>query len=258
MLEVIGAAPGSEATQDWPGIWSNSEERKAVKAELACMKETLSQPPASINDLDELRPFAAPFSTQLWIVLERVFQQYWRTPSYLYSKVALCLCSVSIAYPKKNRTAHLTPAQALFIGFSFWKTSNSLQGLQNQLFAVFMLLTIFSNYCGQILPHFVTQRALYEARERPSKTYSWQVFILSNILVEVPWNALMALFLFVGWYYPIGLRQNAVEAGQVAERGGLMFLFVLAYMIFAGTFTNMVIAGIESAEAAGNLINLLF
>jgi ABC-type multidrug transport system permease subunit len=27
----------------------------------------------------------------------------------------------------------------------------------------------------QIMPAFVQQRALYEARERPSKVYSWQV-----------------------------------------------------------------------------------
>ena len=51
----------------------------------------------------------------------------------------------------------------------------------------------------------------------------------------------MAVLVFVGWYYPIGLRQNAMEAGQVAERGALMFLFILTFLIFAGTFTNMVI-----------------
>ena len=146
----------------------------------------------------------------------------------------------------------------MFIGFSFWKTPNSLQGLQNQLFAVFMLLTIFSNFCQQIMPHFVTQRALYEVRERPCKTYSWKVFIFSNILVEIPWNSLMAVLVFLVWYYPIGLRQNAVEANQTAERGLLMFLYILTFLIFAGTFTNMVIAGIETAEVAGNITNLLF
>ncbi|KAL8846348.1 MAG: hypothetical protein Q9221_008555 [Calogaya cf. arnoldii] len=153
---------------------------------------------------------------------------------------------------------HFSLRPALFIGFSFWRTPNSLQGLQNQMFAVFMLLTIFTNLCQQIMPHFVTQRALYEVRERPSKTYCWQVFMLSNILVEVPWNSLMAVFVFVGWYYPISLRQNAMEADQVAERGALMFLFILTFLIFAGTFTHMVIAGIESAESAGNITNLLF
>lgn len=121
-----------------------------------------------------------------------------------------------------------------------------------------MLLTIFVNFCTQIIPHFVTQRALYEVRERQSKTYSWIVFILSNILVEIPWNSLVALLIFISWYYPIGLRQNAAEESQVAERGALMFLFILVFMIFAGTFTHMAIAGVETAEGARVIINLLF
>lgn len=148
--------------------------------------------------------------------------------------------------------------QGLFIGFSFWNTPNSLQGLQNQLFAVFMLLTIFGNLVQQILPHFVTQRSLYEVRERPAKTYSWQVFILANIMVELPWNSLMAVLLFVTWYYPIGLYRNASEAGQLNERSTLMFLFIWSFLIFTSTFTSMVIAGIETAEAAGNIANLAF
>jgi ATP-binding cassette subfamily G (WHITE) protein 2 (PDR) len=94
MLEVIDAAPGSETSQDWSAVWRDSEERKAVKIELINMKRKLSQKQALIDDTDPLRPFAASFSTQFRVVLRRVFQQYWRTPSYLYSKVALCLFGV--------------------------------------------------------------------------------------------------------------------------------------------------------------------
>ncbi|KAF1982045.1 hypothetical protein K402DRAFT_341217 [Aulographum hederae CBS 113979] len=225
MLEIIGAAAGSESTQDWPSIWNKSEERRAVKSELARMKEEFLQRPISVNDpadVDSLLPFAAPFSTQFRTVLKRVFQQYWRTPSYLYSKIALCLFR-----------------------------------LQNQMYAIFMLLIIFTNLCNQIMPHYVTQRTLYEARESPSKTYPWKVFVLSNMLVEIPWNSLSAFIIFVSWYYPIGLRHNAVEAGQGAEREALMFLYILAFLNFAGTFTNMIMAAIDSVEAGGNLTNLL-
>ena len=94
MLEITGSA-----SEDWPSVWNNSPEREAVKAELAMKKAELSQfaiPVTGSSDADALRPFAAPFTTQLSVVLKRVFQQYWRTPSYLYSKVALCLFSVSI------------------------------------------------------------------------------------------------------------------------------------------------------------------
>ena len=94
MLEITG----SVSEQDWPSIWNESPEREAVKAELAIKKVELSQaiPVTGSSDVDALRPFAAPFVTQLSVVLRRVFQQYWRTPFYLYSKVALCLFSVSI------------------------------------------------------------------------------------------------------------------------------------------------------------------
>jgi hypothetical protein len=95
MLEITGAAPGSQCDQDWPAIWSASSERKAVKDELAQMKEMISVQSLNGDDPSALQPFAASFWSQLYAVLQRVFQQYWRTPSYLYSKVALSLLSVS-------------------------------------------------------------------------------------------------------------------------------------------------------------------
>lgn len=147
---------------------------------------------------------------------------------------------------------------ALFIGFSFFDAGTSQQALQNQMFAIFMLFTIFGQLVQQIMPHFVTQRALYEARERPSKTYSWKAFMLANIFVELPWNGLMAVFMFFCWYYPIGLYKNAEPSGTVTERGALMFLLVLAFLLFTSTFTSMMIAAIPTAETAGNLANLLF
>jgi ATP-binding cassette subfamily G (WHITE) protein 2 (PDR) len=99
---------------------------------------------------------------------------------------------------------------------------------------------------------------LYERRERPAKTYSWKVFMLSNILVELPWNTLMALILFVSWYYPIGLYRNAEPTHAVAERGGTMFLLMWVYMMYTSTFAHMVQAGVELAGMAGNYANLLF
>ncbi|KAF2089509.1 ABC drug exporter AbcA [Saccharata proteae CBS 121410] len=242
MLEVIGAAPGSHSDKDWHEVWRNSAEYQGVQAELARMKEELpqkTQPSSSKDDKSSYREFAAPFGFQLWEVTKRVFQQYWRTPSYIYSKAALCMFS------------------ALFIGFSFFKADNTSQGLQNQMFSIFMLMTIFGNLVQQIMPHFVTQRALYEVRERPSKSYSWQAFMLSNIIVEIPWNTLMAILIFFCWYYPIGLYRNA-EPNDVHERGALMFLLIWVFLLFTSTFTDMIIAGIEDAETGGNIAQLLF
>lgn len=239
MLDIIGAAPGSQNTIDWPQMWRESDEKQAVRETLAGMKPQLRQRPVD-NDLTALREFAEPFSLQLYAVTKRVFEQYWRTPSYLYSKTLLCSGS------------------ALFIGFSFWDSAISLQGLQNQLFSIFMLMTIFGNIVQQTMPHFVTQRALYESRERPSKTYSWTVFMLSNIIVELPWNTLMSIIIYFCFYYPIGMYKNAIPDHQVHERGGLMWLFIWEFLLFTSTFTDMIVAGIDTAETAGNIAQLLF
>jgi ABC-type multidrug transport system permease subunit len=118
--------------------------------------------------------------------------------------------------------------------------------------------TMSSNLVPQILPNFVTQRALYEARERPAKIYSWQIFMLSNILVELPWNTLMAVLVFVSWYFPVGLYRNAEPTHSVAERGGAMFLLVWVFMMWTSTFAHMSVAAVELAEMAGNYANLLF
>ncbi|KAH7396729.1 ABC-2 type transporter-domain-containing protein [Phaeosphaeria sp. MPI-PUGE-AT-0046c] len=248
MLEVIGAAPGSHTEIDWHQAWRNSPEYAEVKRHLAELKSERGQLEAlertqsaqKREDKAAYREFAAPFGEQLWATLVRVFQQYWRSPSYIYSKTILCVSS------------------AIFIGFSLYQMPNTQQGLQNQMFGIFMLMTIFGQLVQQIMPHFVTQRSLYEIRERPSKTYSWKAFMISNIIVELPWNSLMAVLIFFCWYYPIGLYRNAEPTDAVTLRGFQLFLFVWMFLIFTSTFTHMVIAGVESAENGGNIANLMF
>jgi len=234
----------------WPQMWEIQKhvfqqysEYAEVKRELRRLKEVrpLGKTASAVaRDKASYREFAAPFWLQMWEVQKRVFQQYWRTPNYIYSKVALCAFS------------------ALFIGFAFFKAPLTEQGLQNQMFAIFMLLTIFGQLVQQIMPHFVTQRALYEVRERPAKTYSWKAFMLSNIIVELPYQTLMAVIMYFCWYYPIGMYRNAIPIHAVHERGALMFLFIFVLLIFTSTFAHMVIAAIEDAETGGNIANLMF
>jgi ABC-type multidrug transport system permease subunit/ABC-type multidrug transport system ATPase subunit len=240
MLEVIGAAPGTETDIDWHETWRNSKEYADVQAELKRLADNPKPVMTAQEDRGSYQEFAAPFWSQLTEVTHRVFQQYWRTPSYIYSKMALC---VSVA---------------LFIGFVFFRAPNTIQGLQNQMFAIFNIFTVFGQLVQQTMPHFVIQRSLYEVRERPSKVYGWKVFMLSQIIVEMPWNILMAALMYFCWYYPVGLYRNASEAGQTTERGALIFLLLVTFLLFTCTFTDFIIAGFETAEAGGNFANLLF
>ncbi|KAL4960885.1 pleiotropic drug resistance family ABC transporter [Aspergillus stella-maris] len=238
MLEIIGAAPGSHADRDWSEVWNESPEREHVQGELAQMKAELSQKPEPPRT-PEYGEFAMPLWSQFLICLQRMFEQYWRSPAYIYSKATMCI---------------IPP---LFIGFTFWREPVSLQGMQNQMFAIFMLLVIFPNLVQQMMPYFCTQRALYEVRERPSKAYSWKAFMMASICVELPWNILMAVPAYFTWYYPIGLYRNA-GPGETVERGGTMFLLILIFMMFTSTFSSMIIAGIEHPDTGSNIAQLLF
>jgi len=248
MLDVIGAAPGSHTDIDWYDTWRNSPEYAHVQEHLAELKFQRSQQDnlartvsgQKREDKASYREFAAPFVAQLREVQIRVFQQIWRSPTYIYSKTVLCGSS------------------ALFVGFSLYNTPNTIQGLQNQMFAIFMLLTLFGQLIQQIMPHFVAQRALYEVRERPSKAYSWKAFMISNIVVELPWNSLMSVLIFVCWYYPIGLYRNAEPTDSITLRSAQMWLFIWTFLLFSSTFAHFMIAAFETAENAGNTGNLLF
>ncbi|KAL2818002.1 ABC-2 type transporter-domain-containing protein [Aspergillus granulosus] len=248
MLEVIGAAPGSHTDIDWFSTWRKSPEYAAVQKHLEELKLdrskltdlTLTETNQKHQAKADYGEFAVPFVEQFCEVQTRVFQQIWRSPIYIYSKTILCSSS------------------ALFVGFSLFHSPNSMQGMQNQMFSIFMLLTIFGQIIQQIMPHFVAQRDLYEVRERPAKTYSWKAFMMSNIFVELPWNSLMSLIMFLCWYYPIGLNHNAEPTDSVALRGAQMWLFIWAFLLFTSTFAHFIVAAFDSAENAGNMGNLLF
>ena len=110
------------------------------------------------------------------------------------------------------------------------------------------------------MARFLEMRMLYEVRERPSRTFAWTTFVVAEIVAELPNQTLMAVITFVSWYYPLRWYHNAAETGDVAARGGLTFLHVWAFMLWAQTYTQMV--GTFAPDAAtgiavGNVLYIL-
>ncbi|KAE8366440.1 ABC-2 type transporter-domain-containing protein [Aspergillus caelatus] len=238
MLEIIGAGASGQATKDWPVVWKESPEAREVKVELGRIRATQCVPnggPAPIDKLsDDQGEYAMPLTAQFWWVTHRVFQQYWREPAYIGAKFMLGVVS------------------ALFIGFSYFLPGHSIQGIQNLLFSSFMLTSIFSTLVQQIMPKFVTQCSLYEVRERPSKAYSWVAFVVSNIVVEIPYMAILGVLVWASYYYPI------YGANQSSDKQGLMLLFVIQFFLFTSTFADLVISSLPDAETAGTVATLSF
>jgi ATP-binding cassette, subfamily G (WHITE), member 2, PDR len=143
-------------------------------------------------------------------------------------------------------------------GFSFYNSPNSLQGIQNQVFSTFLLLSLHSNLVQIIMPNFIKNRSLYEVRERPSRTYSWVVFVMSNVIAEIPWQTCLSVLTFVTWYYPLGMYKNAEATNQLAERGFLMFLASWSFLLFSSTFSQMLGTIMPEAATGINISALLY
>jgi ATP-binding cassette, subfamily G (WHITE), member 2, PDR len=92
MLKVIGTAPGAHTDINWPHVWRASPEYAEVRKELERLQ---SNPRISQDSPEDLTTYAAPFRTQFYMCMKRVFQQYWRTPSYIYAKLILSGGTVS-------------------------------------------------------------------------------------------------------------------------------------------------------------------
>ncbi|OLN94130.1 Multidrug resistance protein CDR2 [Colletotrichum chlorophyti] len=226
MLKVTSSTEGGP---DWFDVWRSSSEYREVKNELGALRE-LSQQQTSDNGSTAQKDFVTSFRTQFEEVFSRTAKHFWRSPDYIWSKLIL------------------TVLLALYIGFTF-KSDNSLQGLQNQLYAFFMCLTTVNEFSKQIMPMFIPQRALYEVRERPSRVYRWSTYLLSNVVIELMWNTIAAVLFFFCWYYPARFFRNTT-ADDVNIRGFTVFLFMWMFFLWTSTFSQLAIAAIETADLA--------
>ncbi|EXJ79220.1 ATPase [Capronia epimyces CBS 606.96] len=236
ILELAGAGSGApgQSKVDWPAVWRGSSEAAAVEAELDGLQRTLQEKHAHDTDAPEDHTeFAMPLWDQLVTVSIRVFQQYWRTPTYIGGKYSLGIAS------------------ALFIGFSFYIPGHSIQAIQSMIFAIFMMTAIFAALVQQVMPQFIFQRDLYEVRERPSRTYHWAAFMVSNILVEIPYAVLLGIMVFAAFTYAV----FGITSGQ---HQALLMLFCVQFFVFGSTFAHMVVAALPDAETAGQIATLLF
>jgi ABC-type multidrug transport system ATPase subunit len=130
MLEIVNNAMSSKG-EDWHTVWKGSQERAAVEAEVERIHSVMSSTTPQ-DDAASHAEFAMPFTTQLREVTVRVFQQYWRMPAYIMSKLVLGTVA------------------GLFVGFSFFKADSTFAGMQNILFSVFMIITVFSTLVQQV------------------------------------------------------------------------------------------------------------
>ncbi|KAI0197464.1 ABC-2 type transporter-domain-containing protein [Astrocystis sublimbata] len=237
--ETTNTSNELQPSEFWAQQWATSKQQEDVTRRLVELK-TKGTP--EMVGVAGGKSYAMPWLFQLALVTRRVFQEYWRRPIYIYSKFALCI------------------GIALFDGLSFQNTRLDLQGFQNLLFSMFLLTQIFGTMDQQVIPRLMEGRALFEGRERRSKTYHWTVFLASNVIVEFAWQLLATVLIFAIWYYPTGLQRTGEgdTAFGVASRGALSFVMLLFFCLWTITFSQALASVIELEESAVQVATLLF
>ncbi|KPI34416.1 Multidrug resistance protein CDR1 [Cyphellophora attinorum] len=221
----------SDTKHDWPALWKASPTTVFSDKEVAVDD---SEQRIHSTNVDDEREYATSFLTQLTTVLRRQFECYWRSPEYIYAKFQANLLA------------------ALFIGFTFFLQDSSATGLQNTVFSIFMLNATFSTVANQIMSRFMPQRSLFEVRESPSRMYSWSVFLLANIIVEIPYQIALSVVVWACYYFPV-FGYHASPHSQA-----MMYAFVLQFLLFASTYAQMIVFTMPSLETAGAISTLLF
>ena len=230
MLDVIGAGATAVSTIDWHAVWQKSPEAIATADEIQQIhKEGRSRPAVETKQHTE---YSTSWIHQTTAVVRRGAAAIWRDPVYVTARVA-----GNIAGP-------------IFLGFTFWKSPSTEQGVQNKLFSIFVVLILTVPASQQVQIPFIANRMIYEIRERPSKMYSWSAWVTARILVELPLNVLSGLPVFFCWYWTVGFP---------TERAGFTFLVVTILMPFYSMTVGQATAAMApTAEIAALLFVTLF
>ena len=206
---------------DWNKEWRSSAENKKMLDEISRIHSERSQVPGP--SAASQHAFAAPVWTQCILLTKRMFTNQWRDPSYLYGKL---FTSVIIG---------------IFNGFTFWQLGSSVQDMQNRMFTSFLILLIPPTIVNAVVPKFYQNRALWEARELPSRIYGWVAFCTASVITEIPAAIVGAVVYWVLWYFPAGLPTDPSTAGYVFLMTTLFFLFQASWgqwiCAFAPSFT---------------------
>ncbi|XHF96820.1 hypothetical protein AWENTII_000437 [Aspergillus wentii] len=233
ILETAAKATSRNGKRiDWNEEWKNSDQNREILQEIQKINEERSKIPVS-EDSGPQYEFAAPTSLQTMLLTKRLFVQYWRDPSYYYGKLFVSVI------------------MGIFNGFTFWKLGNSIASMQDRMFSCFLIILIPPIIMNSVVPKFYINRALWEAREYPSRIYGWVAFCTASIVCEIPIAIVSSIVYWVLWYYPVGFPTDSSTAGYV-------FLMSMLFYLFQSSWGQWICAFAPSFTVIANVLPFFF
>ena len=209
-LEVIGAGSRGGTSLDWQQLW-REEARHSDKVLEKSEGDRINGGGSQRNAETK---YAAPVYTQLSIVLKRAWLFYWREPDYMTSKL------------------WMNVGNSLLNSLTYLQSPMTQRGAYNRVFSAFMSLIVGPPLGLQVEPRFVMLRDVFTHREKASSTYSWFVFVVSAILIELPYAFVTSLVYWLLWYFPVGYFYDS-------SRAGYSFVMYELFAVFATSLAQL-------------------
>ncbi|KAH0596640.1 hypothetical protein MHUMG1_05758 [Metarhizium humberi] len=224
---LVETGARADAREHWNEQWRLSDENKALVDEIQQIKRERGRAASSHPVLSH--EFAAPVWEQTRLLAKRMFVNQWRQPSYIYGKLF---------------TAVIV---GIFNGFTFWQLGDTVNDMQSRMFTSFLILLIPPTVLNAILPKFYMDRALWEAREYPSRIYGWVAFCSASVLSEIPGSLLAGVVYWALWYWPTGLPTDSLTSGYV-------FLMTVLFFLFQSSWGQWICAWAPSFTVISNVL----
>ncbi|GME35985.1 uncharacterized protein K452DRAFT_322935 [Neofusicoccum parvum] len=217
LLRVVGAGSRNTTKDDWAALWRVSDERRGQETQLS---RILLASATSDRSPQAEGTYAVPFHVQLVTVLRRTWLYYWRDPDYFVSKLLMNV------------------GNALINGLTFLNSGNNQRGAYNRVFSAFMSLIVGPPLGLQAEPRFVALRDIFLLREQASQTYSWIIFVVSAIIIELPYALITSLAYWLLWYFPVGYLTSPSRAGYSFLILNATFMANGFFFMFCNTFAG--------------------
>ncbi|KAJ5764734.1 ABC-2 type transporter-domain-containing protein [Penicillium odoratum] len=213
----------------WGDEWRKSDEASRIRKEIETF--SVSQPPVVTQQSNF--DYAMPTAYQSWLLTRRLFIQYWRDPSYYYSRL------------------FVNVILGIFNGFTFWQLGSSVASMQNRMFTVALIALIPPVIVNSVVPKFYQNRALWETRELPSRIYGYMAFCTANIVCEIPIAIISGTIYWLLWYFPVGFSSSPSTAGYV-------YLMTIMFSLFQASWGQWICAFAPSYAVVSNLLPFFF
>jgi ABC-type multidrug transport system permease subunit len=109
---------------------------------------------------------------------------------------------------------------------------------------------------NQLQTRFAEFAQLYLVREKQSKMYHWTTFILSALLVEIPYNLIAGSLFFIPWFNAVNFYHAWPEATNKSARGVGMWVLLMFFEMWVSTFGQAMAALAPNPETAASLTTL--